>query len=100
ALVSSGRGWHAWWRLEDPIDPEAWTRHQVVLNGSVEGADASIKDPARILRLPGTVNQKRGEPVELVEFDANRVYPLSEFPEPIEDNAFAPSHTDSQPTRR
>lgn len=57
-ITESGGGYHCYWRLEVPItEPGLWMRYQV---GIIQllGSDPKIKDPARIMRLPGTTNRK------------------------------------------
>lgn len=58
ALVMSGHGWQCWWRLAEPMtDAAAWTTAQRRLISAMR-SDHRIKDPARIMRLPGTINTK------------------------------------------
>ena len=67
-LVSSGRatGTHAYWRIREPIqDLQLWRGLQSSLIRSL-GSDASIKNPSRIMRLPGTKNHKRSAPCRIV----------------------------------
>lgn len=67
-LISSGRttGTHAYWRFREPIqDMQLWRALQSSLIRSV-GSDAAIKNPSRIMRLPGTKNHKRGNPCRIV----------------------------------
>lgn len=82
-IVNSGHGHHIYWLLDEPLtDLGLWTRHQQALIDEL-GSDPCIKDPARIMRIPGTFNIK-SEPVEceLVEVHPGRTYPLGDFPEP------------------
>jgi hypothetical protein len=56
--LSSGNGVHVYWRLDTPItDLLVWTEMQERLNGRLE-ADPVIKNPERIMRLPGFINWK------------------------------------------
>ena len=58
-LVHSGGGFHCYWRLTEPIlDMNSWKAIQVKLNACL-GADPVIKNPERIMRLPGFLNTKR-----------------------------------------
>jgi len=78
-IVDSGGGWHAYWRLSKsvPFEPArdvmTWIAREI--NGD------AVYDVARILRVPGTFNWKRGEPVpaRLVKFDLTRTYDFSHF---------------------
>lgn len=72
-LVNSGGGVHVYWPLNEPITREEWTPLAEKLKHMCDEhdllADASVTaDPARILRVPGTLNYKNGEarPVELI----------------------------------
>lgn len=57
-IVSSGHGVHAYWRLEQPIeDAGEWRDYQRALILAL-GSDPAVKDPARIMRLPGFLNVK------------------------------------------
>lgn len=56
--LNSGNGVHVYWRLTAPIlDLAAWTQMQERLNARLE-ADPVIKNPERIMRLPGFINWK------------------------------------------
>lgn len=57
--VYSGHGVHAYWRLSKPLqDLNIWRTMQSQLNKRLK-ADPSIKNPERIMRLPGFKNVKR-----------------------------------------
>ena len=61
-LIASGRdtGAHAYWRLKEPItDLAFWKRLQIGLIRAVQ-SDPTIKNPARIMRLPGSQHHKHG----------------------------------------
>ena len=85
-IVGSGGGLHAYWLLDEPLDLQngGAARAGRLLRGlaGVLGADQKSAEPARILRLPGTLNHKYDPPreVTLELFEADRRYPLSEFP--------------------
>lgn len=58
AIVSSGHGWHVYWRLTEAIeDMSAWRATQQSLIHSLR-SDTAIKDPPRVMRLPGFRNHK------------------------------------------
>jgi hypothetical protein len=76
-VVASGHGCHAYWRLTEPMtDLAAWSAIQQDLIDHLH-TDPKIKNPERIMRLPGFLNLK-AEPVEcqIVEADTARVYDL------------------------
>jgi KaiC/GvpD/RAD55 family RecA-like ATPase len=81
AILESGGGVHAWWRLEEPMtDHEAWTSRMKAIAGAL-GSDSSVCDWPRIMRLPGFINWKHEQrPLSVLkDCDATRVYPLSRF---------------------
>jgi len=56
--INSGHGIHAYWRLTEPItDMALWSKCQKKLIAVLD-SDSAIHDPARIMRLPGFVNNK------------------------------------------
>lgn len=81
AILESGGGVHAWWRLDQPMaDAEAWHVRMKAM-ASALGSDQSICDWPRIMRLPGFINWKHEQrPLAVLkDCDATRVYPLSRF---------------------
>lgn len=56
--IHSGHGTHCYWRLAEPIeDLTEWTGYQRQLIAALS-SDKAIRDPPRIMRLPGTLNVK------------------------------------------
>ncbi len=56
--ICSGHGIHTYWKLEEPLhDMDKWRQVQQRIN-SVLNADTTIKNPERIMRLPGFLNVK------------------------------------------
>ncbi len=95
ALVTSGGGVHAYWRLFEPMtDLADWSIRQKALIG-VLSADPAVHDAPRIMRLPGTLNWKYDPPApcELVECHGDRRYELGAFPEaaPLTVHCHSPS---------
>lgn len=89
-IINSGHGYHAYWRLDEPLhDLGEWRLRQEGLI-DVVNSDRSIKDAARIMRAPAFTNTK-AKPVacEIVECDPARQYPIDEFPRA----APTPAHT-------
>lgn len=81
AILESGGGVHAWWRLDQPmVDAEAWHVRMKAI-ASALGSDQSVCDWPRIMRLPGFVNWKHEQrPLAVLkDCDATRVYPLARF---------------------
>lgn len=96
AVVLSGAGVNALWKLEQPItldstEPtadEAGLYNKWLATVGFSGEGDAVHDVSRILRLPGTVNypdekkRKRGRVPALarqVWFESKLVYPLSRF---------------------
>lgn len=81
AILESGGGVHAWWRLDQPMtDADAWHDRMKAIASSL-GSDQSICDWPRIMRLPGFVNWKHEQrPLAVLkDCDGTRVYPLARF---------------------
>lgn len=76
--VFSGHGAHAYLRLAEPISEERWRDLQERLNQTL-GSDPTIKNPERIMRLPGFRNVKDpAKPVDcfVIHADPSIVYPV------------------------
>ncbi len=57
-VIYSGHGTHCYWRLSEPIDDlDKWKQIQERLICALH-SDKSIKNPERIMRLPGFLNVK------------------------------------------
>ena len=78
-LINSGHGIHAYWRLSEPLEPDKWRQVQQRLNLSI-GSDLAIKNPERLMRLPGFKNVK-AEPVDcsIIYAEPDRVYKLEDI---------------------
>lgn len=67
AIVDSGRGTHAYWFLNRPVDVSAATSndHEAVATlkhlARLFDGDKAVADLARVMRLPGTRNSKHGD---------------------------------------
>lgn len=70
-LICSGAGLHAYWRLERELPPEQIESCNRRL-ALVVGGDPACTDRGRIMRLPGTVNHKRGRWCRIVSADLAR----------------------------
>jgi putative DNA primase/helicase len=83
-VTMTGGGSHCYWLLDEPMaDMTAWAMRMRALIRRV-GSDPGVHDAARILRLPGFINQKYPhKPLcRLVECHPERTYPIDEFPAP------------------
>lgn len=78
-LVNSGHGSHVYWRLRDRQGPTEISR----LVGDVAafiGSDPSVKNPSRVMRLPGFLNLKPPKArVELVRANPKARYNFAEL---------------------
>jgi hypothetical protein len=73
AIVSSGRGFHVYWRLVSrENDMQRWTMFQKAIIAHCK-SDRAIHDPPRIMRLPGTINHKNGSTCTVVESTGHRI---------------------------
>ena len=99
-IVDSGGGIHAYWRLTHPMnvrdeEQAMWVR-EVVHGLAIElGADPTVHDLPRVLRLPGTFNSKHkpAREVTVLHTDAGRrvsMEQLEEFRRPIVPHSTTP----------
>ena len=56
-IIDSGHGYHIYYILEKVLDIYRWTLIQSKLVSSLKG-DERVKDPARLLRVAGTINPR------------------------------------------
>jgi hypothetical protein len=52
---------HAYWTLREPLRPE-WARRANLRLAYALGSDRAVADPARVMRVPGTLNRKHDPP--------------------------------------
>ena len=57
-IVLSGHGVHVYWRLKEPLELGKWREMQERLIAAL-GCDTAVKNPERLLRLPGYWNWKK-----------------------------------------
>jgi hypothetical protein len=85
-MVSSGYGVHVYWPLETPVPIAEWKPVALALkqacaaHGLMIDTDVTA-DAARVLRVPGTRNRKRGgsAPVEIIGRPAYTPKPLAHY---------------------
>lgn len=78
-VLSSGRGYYLKW-FHDALPRKAlkkWEWCQQYLNAlfSDLGADSNAKDASRVLRIDGSINQKNGAQVKILEIDGSEQNP-------------------------
>ncbi len=67
-LVHSGGGLHVYWLLDTPLNVQhdaAKCRNLLRRTARAVGGDIAAAEPARVLRLPGTLNHKYDPPREV-----------------------------------
>lgn len=102
AMLESGGGVHAWWRLDEPMtDANAWHERMKAI-ASALGSDQSICDWPRIMRLPGFINWKHEQRpyAVLKDCDGSRVYPLARFMKQASQSVVVQHKSMSDLTRR
>jgi hypothetical protein len=71
-IVETGGGLHAYWLLERALDlhhPGSGVKESLRRLAIAVGGDLSAAEPARILRLPGSLNHKYDPPREVLLVD-------------------------------
>lgn len=107
-MVDSGGGLHGYWLLREPwlLDSDdARQAAEIVQRAWVQqviGADPSVHDLVRILRVPGTRNFKYdpAPPVQFVECDLSRTYALTALTAHLPAVHEAEPQFKREPTRR
>lgn len=113
-VVNSGGGLHCYWILSRGFDLRHNSDSFNALLRSLArtlNADLSAAEPARVLRLPGSINWKREYPhhphVRVETADSTRSYSLSDFeflqldePEPNAENAGRQAHVVDERIKR
>jgi len=102
AILESGGGVHAWWRLDEPMtDANAWHERMKAI-ASALGSDSSVCDWPRIMRLPGFINWKHEQrPLAVLsDHDATRIYPLGRFRKTASQSVVVQPKSMSDLTRR
>lgn len=78
-LVCSGNGYHAYWKLDVPLEPEEARGYSKGIHRALP-TDAT-HDPTRVMRLPGTPNWKTDPPTQCtIEEFGGQVYSATQFP--------------------
>jgi hypothetical protein len=88
--VASGAGQHLYWRLRDELEPAGLEELNRRLCHRL-GGDPACCEYGRIMRLPGTFNQKRGQWCRIVRADRSRV--------PVDPEAVRAALPDPDPPR-
>lgn len=104
-IIDSGGGYHVYWlfretwAIEEPLDVQRIEAANKKIALALRG-DAACHDIARVLRLPGTFNQKRGLPAAILDCDPARRYNLSDFDDLPDAPEAAPETSAERAARR
>ncbi len=74
---TGGKSIHNYWVLSGPVSPEIWKPIQTRLLDYAD-ADRQLKNPSRVMRLPGTPHPETGELAQLIHLSDAR-YSITEF---------------------
>ena len=83
-IVNSGRGWHVYWPLTEPVDREKWLdaahtfKARCIERGFYIDPDVPA-DAARVLRIPGTKNFKDDPAHDVVVMSAAEPMTYDDF---------------------
>lgn len=81
-IIDSGHGYHAYWKLKEPQTDLKLVESYLDAVAVELGSDRAVKDVSRVMRLPGTINNKEEDkqiPTMVVAIDNKAVYEHSEF---------------------
>lgn len=83
ALVSSGRGLHVYWFLQEPVPLLQASPVANILRGISRrlNADPAVVSPAQLLRIPGSMNPKNNTICSEILVNCKIRYELEEFSE-------------------
>lgn len=99
-ILDSGRGIHFYWKLIEAItDSKQWRLAQKSIIGRFRSSDKRIHDPARVMRMPGTINYKNGRTTSIIDANTS-AYPVSLFLKPMAVPEPKPQHPAAPPADR
>jgi hypothetical protein len=80
-VVYSGGGLHVYWLLKEGVPADATLKVWLRRLARTIKADRSVADPARVLRVPGTMNVKYTppRPAQIEVFEPTRRYTFDDF---------------------
>ena len=89
-VIISGHGLHIYWRADERIDPDLFKSLQATLAAAF-GSDLNVRNPGRVMRLPGFLNSKQepAVPCKVIEAHPDRVYGREQLSATI--NSLTPS---------
>jgi hypothetical protein len=99
-IVDSGNGYHSYWVLKEPIiniDDKGRLEFKRILSGIISklNADSHAVNLDRVMRLPGTFNIKKEEPLEcqIIKINPCGAYSLKDF-EHLKNDTYKESQLD------
>lgn len=78
---TGGKSIHNYWRLDKPLPVDKWEKLQEDLLEYSDG-DRSIKNPSRVMRVPGFFHQKSGNQAKIIS-QSDKSYSYSELRQAI-----------------
>jgi putative DNA primase/helicase len=86
---TGGKSIHSYWVLSEPLAPDAWKTIQTRLLNHAD-ADRALKNPGRVMRLPGMPHPETGENAKIVSlgnqrYTADAIAACLPAPEPVAD---------------
>jgi putative DNA primase/helicase len=92
---TGGKSIHNYWILSEPVTAEQWKPIQTRLLDYAD-ADRQLKNPSRVMRLPGTPHPETGQQAAIIHQSDAR-YTLADFaarlPEPVVDRRIEQART-------
>jgi hypothetical protein len=73
-VATGGKSVHTYWVLNEPIKPDRWRGIQLQLIQHCQ-SDKSLKNPSRVMRVPGYPHQGTGHLARLINVTAHRYAP-------------------------
>nr|CAH65781.1 putative replication protein [Sulfolobus neozealandicus] len=84
----SGNGYHLFLELENEIDIKEWEKLENDFIKALQAigleVDDAVKNPSRVLRLPGSVNQRNGRRASVIYYNFNIRYNAEELKQKLE----------------
>lgn len=99
SITTGGKSAHLYWVLTEPIPPEQWIPIQIALIEAT-GADTTIRNPSRVMRLPGGSYMGAdglAQGLTMIYAASGIRYSLEQVAEWVEPDEFAPTAPTADP---
>jgi len=95
-IISTGHGYHVYWKLNKKLTPDVWDPIQNNLIYTLQ-ADKRAKGTARIMRIPGFKNTKKKPFVKcrFEEYNKNTIYDLEQITKHLKEDPEIPDVKES-----